>query len=454
MIELFSKKLLTVRLFFIALFFLLISQPAQAQENFTTQLQANYEINAEALAKVELNFTLTNSSATTYITNYQLNLNRTEISSLVVQPKKQEIEKEIKTEGGQFSIDLKFINQVVGQGKSREFSVEYIDAGLAQIRGKNVIVRIPPLLATDNYRKYQVKVTVPTAFGELTAAVPSPIKKETKAGVSIYEFNLNTPEEIVLQYGSEQILQFNIEQALVNESQTSVYKEIHLPTNSPEQEFYYAFFKPEPTSHLANEQGLFLYYLLSAGEKKNFQTQGYAKLKNLDENYKLEDHLPPSIKSGWQSFFIEEIPAEFLATLNEKPTLEMELDRWWFLPLPGRNLVMIENHTGSKKTDLLLQVATSNDKVKIEPSSQSINLWPWQKTVALVEVSPLDWWPIYQQTDLQLKLLASSNDSQEQQILDEKERSSFTLSYPSLALIGGFFATAITSWRLLVARRK
>lgn len=423
-----------------------------AAEGYDVQLTADYLITEDKPTAVELNYKLINTTATTFVESYRIALPMTGVSEMVLQQQDEEIEKTQTEENGENVFDLKFLNEVVGQGKARQFSVEYADSSLVQARGKNVVVRLPVVGVAEDYQKYTVTVTAPTSFGELATATPEPTKTTNKAGQVVYTFNLETPQEIILQYGQEQISQFAIELNLENQSNSATYRQIRLPLGDAQQEFVYAFLTPEPDYYQEREDGWWLYYLLRAWEKKTVQAQGYVRAEQVDSNYTVETAVPEEILPFWQSFFVEEMPVEFSEDLEATPEVQIKLDKWWVMPLPGHYSVEIYNRTGKEIDNLQLRAQTNEAGLTVTPTTAAVTLWPWQKTVVPVHLARQNWWPIYQEADLQLSLWQASESGEI--IINEKNQAGITLAYQTLAAIGGVLAAAITGWSLLVARRK
>lgn len=422
---------------------------ASAAAGFTTQVKVDYVLAASASAKVTVDYTLTNTSPTTFVESYQLKVPEEGVSGVVLQPKKQEIEKEIKNEGGWQVFDLKFTNEVVGQGKAREFGLEYSDTSLVTVRGKNVVVRIPAVGAGTTYQKYQAQVTVPTSFGELTRATPEPNKTTKKAGQLIYTFDLQGNEEIVLQYGDEQTSQFSWEKTLENRSNNSAYQQINLPVNDERKKIFYAFLTPTPVETKVVEGEWQLFYLLKPWEELPVKAAGFVTVTGVDEKYHLEDEVPADLRDNWQSFFVEAVPMEVMTQAEATPAMQVNLDKWWWLPLPGRLTVDVYNQGGAEVTGLRLLATSLTDNIEAVPAESEVKLMPWQKTSVKVRLKNQKWWPLYQESDLKLVLMDGNG-----KFLGKIEHAGLSLAYPTLAVIGGVLAVAITTGSVLVARKK
>lgn len=427
-------------------------RPVLADEGFVTQLQANYTISETEVTKVELKFKLVNTSPTTYVESYRLIVPEKNVSGLVLQQEDQNIDKTLTTENGQNIFDLRFLNQVVGQGKARTFTVEYNDAGLVEAKGKNIIVRLPSMSSEQPYQKYQAVVTLPTSFGDLAKVTPEANKIVQRAGQITYTFDLNTPQEILFQFGQEQLSQFSFEKTLTNQTNYAAYQQINLPLDDQNQQFLYAYLTPIPDYHRIENGVWQAFYLLKPWTDVQVAAAGYVRVWQVDENYSLAEHLPSDILPVWQSFFVEDIPQDFLALqVLSSATVQVQsrLDRWWILPLPGHFLIDVYNQTGQVANNLNLRLTTNTEGMNVIPIETTFSLLPWQKSILPVRVQSQNWWPLYQEVDLKLTLTSSNGE-----VLHESEYTGLSLAYRTLALIGGFFAAAVTGGSILVARRQ
>ncbi len=428
----------------------LAAKTVKADENVATQLQVNYVFAASASAKVTLDYKLTNKSATAFVDSYQLKVPDNGVTSLVLQQKDQEIDKTLTNENGFNVFELKFLNQVVGQGKSREFSLEYNDSSLMTVRGKNVIIRLPVIGEGTNYQKYQITVTVPTGFGEPSSVTPAPTKKTSRAGQAIYTFVLAAPTEIVIKYGETQTFQFSWEKELINQSNTTTYQQLNLPLDNEKEKFLYAFLTPTPTLSQVKDSEWQLFYLLKPREKIKIQASGYLTATGVDETYTIEDHLPADLKNVWRGFFVDNIPEAVMTKVKEAtPEVKVNLSKWWFLPLPGHLIIDVYNQNGQTINNLELQATTMTNLVEIQMKEKKVKLLPWQKSTYHLRLKNRQWWPLYQETKIVVTLL----DNQGQKIR-ETEYEGLALAYRTLAISGGLLAAAITAGSLLVARKK
>lgn len=443
------KILLTViAIFFGAVF--LAAKTIRADENVATQLQADFVFAASASAKVTLTYKLTNKSAAAFVDSYQLKIPEDGVTSLVLQQKEQEIEKNLTNENGFNIFELKFLNQVVGQGKSREFSLEYNDASLMTVRGKNVVIRLPVIGEGTNYQKYQITMTIPTSFGEPSTLTPEPTKKTSRAGQVIYTFTFTTPQTIVIKYGETQTFQFSWEKELTNQSNTANYKQLNLPIDNDREKFLYAFLTPTPTLSQIKDSQWQLFYLLKPQEKIKIQASGYLTATGVDETYVIEDHLPADLKNDWRGFFVDNIPEEVMIKVKEAtPEIKVNLAKWWFLPLPGLLTVDVYNQNGQMINDWQLAATTSSNLVTATVRETWVQLLPWQKSTYHLQLKNRQWWPLYQETKVTVTLL----DNQGQKI-QETEYEGLALAYSTLAISGGLLAAAVTAGSLLVARKK
>ncbi len=417
---------------------------------YTTTISATYDFATSASTKVNLDYTLTNTSATTFVQSYQVNLPHSNLTGLVLQPKDQEIDSQETIADNHTIMDLTFLNQVVGQGQERQFALEYSDSNLITIRGKHIVIKIPPPTSDPTLNSYTAQVTVPTSFGVPDIITPTPTDTIPRAGETIYQFSQTTPAEITFQYGDKQIAQFDFSVPLHNQKSTSLYHQVTLPLDSDQEKLFYATLYPYPTYHQVIDNSWQLFYLLRPGEQITVAGNGYLELSDVTHEYDFQAQLDPTLQNSWSMFYIDDIPADFRQTVATPPTLALDLDRWWIIPLPGFLQAQIHNHTGQTWTNLSLHAHSSDQQITLDPSQITPEpLLPYSSQNLSLNLESQNWWPLYAETQVQLQLLDASGT-----IIDETEFTSFTIAYGTLALIGGILAAAFTTGSILVARRR
>jgi len=434
---------------FFSCFFSIVSMVRAQDVGYYTDLNATYDFNAfDEKAKVKLDFKLTNASATTFVESYQITVPEAGVSALVFQPKEEKVEKKIASVNGQQQLDLNFTNEVVGQGKSRAFGVEYDDTNLIKIRGKNRLITIPALANAGSYRSYRTQVTIPTSFGEAVSLTPTPTKTDQLAGEVVYTFDQSDGQPIKLQYGQEQYLQFELRIPLENKSNAPVYRQITLPNNKADLEINYVSLQPQLDSWQIAANGDWLgFYLLQPGESIEFLAQGFLTASQTETDFAIANYFPTLVPYFW-AVNIEQIPDEYV-TASPQAALNLDLSRIGALPLPGQYEVEITNLTGYNWTNLTLEVTEKNQAVTLWPETQTINLLPWQTTTVTVHTRPKTWWHFYEQSQLELVVKDQNGTT-----ISTTSYQEISLAYLTLAIAAGVLAAAVTGGSILVARRK
>lgn len=393
-------------------------------------------------------FTLTNTNPTKYLKNYQLSLPAAPISNLVVVSQEEEINKQLREIGGQTIVELEFLKDLVGQGKKRRFNVEMNLDHLWKNRGNNKVITIPALAKSSDFASYQLKLSVPTSWGEPVFS-REPSKTQTSAGVNTYTFNQQDGQTITAIYGNEQYLQFIYQGNMHNRANSPAYTKFFWPQNQEKIEVIYQHLSPLPTAWKYHQAaGWQAYYLLAAGQNVQAYAEGYLILKDPSANFVASTYFP-ELTGNFQAWTIEALPEEIQ---NNNPLehlqVNLSLEKIAFLPKLNYYQIELVNNSPRQINHLRLDLNSPDAHGHFYFKQPDLTLLPWQKIAIIAKLSPKQWWWPYQKTQLVLAI------NHEEKILFSHEAFSLLISYQAFALVGLFFALAITAGSLLVARRQ
>ena len=418
---------------------------AQAAD-FHTRVSSEYTFSANAPTRVKLDYTLTNSNAAVFVQNYQVVLPES-ASNIVVQAKDQQINKELHSQAGQQLMDLTFDNEVVGQGKRREFSLEYTDTSLRQKRGGSLLLQIPPLVGSGEFDDYEVIVRAPLEFGSPDFIAPTPEKSGTGSGQLVYTFAPAKEETINIGYGQQQILQFEWQQELFNHQHTPAYQVVTLPGDGREWRVVYSSLTPEPTRWQPHDDGTWQgVYLLTAGEHQTVQASGYLIYDRIDQDF--DPQKAYGQLTGQIYLWDVGATANNLPAASVSASIVGQAHRWGGLPILDRYNLSIHNHTGRIHNGLKLIVFDPTGKVQVNPLESEVTLYPWQKSVIISTIRG-PWWQPYTLFNLTAQLIDSQGN-----IIDEQKISGLSLSYLAFACLGGLIGLAGVAGSLLVDGRR
>jgi hypothetical protein len=400
--------------------------------------------------KAELSFKLINTGPVAFVREYQFSLPQGVEEGLVLLPKEERIIKTVNEESGQQMMNLFFENDVVGQGKAREFGLEFNATHFLTARGLTRTIAIPTFFGAGSFSKYQTQVNLPTNWGEPTTVTPAPISVTGSAGRKTYVFNQNEGEIINVIYGEGQTLQFAFGHTLTNLSNSPAYQELILPSDKQNLQIIYANLTPSPASwHLDDQGDWHAYYLLGVGEEVKVMADGYLIYAKVQEDLVIEEFYP-NLEGELKFWHTEAIPVEFLdESLVDKVATEVELKRFGVLPLLNYYQVTINNLSGRTINNLQLQLNSTSTQFNFKPTQTDFTLMPWQKSEILIKVSNRQWWPPYQNLDFSVATIYNYD-----QTLNYQDVTGLIISYPIFVLTGGLIAAMITVGSILIARKK
>lgn len=289
------KRFLTVFFFFSFLSLFFISS-VFASDEFETAYWVRYQIRPDGLTHVIQNITLTNKLTNVYATRYTFTLQGSEIQNVAAFDDQGALEIEVDREENQTQINLTFNEQVVGKGKTLNFSLSYDASDLAQKTGQVWGITIPKLYDPSQIDQYHLTLAVPKSFGKLAFISPNPVSQAEEGELLIYHFTKNQliASGISAAFGQFQIFDFVLTYHLQNPHLTSGVTEIALPPDTAYQRVFYQRIEPLPEKVAIDSDGNWLAtYKLAGGEKLNVTAVGKAKIFAQPQ----ENFLPPDQES-------------------------------------------------------------------------------------------------------------------------------------------------------------
>ncbi|MDR0462641.1 MAG: transglutaminase domain-containing protein [Pseudomonadales bacterium] len=270
-----------------AIFSFVFVKSVDANTDISAELNSEYTIiDGTFETRVVHDFTVTNTSPLSFIDSYQIILDNDNFNALIVNPKEERIESTIEYENRTTRIDIQFLNEVVGQGRYRNWSIEYNDPNVANFTGQTLVVNVPILASAYTYNQYSLIINIPSHFGE-----PNRINLEpdsvTLVGGNLTRYvwySTGDLKNINMVFGTEQLIDFTLRYELQNISNDSQLQQIALPSSDGWQIINYHEFSPQPKSWTVDGDGNYLAtFLLRAHESITIAVSGQAVLK--DHNY-------------------------------------------------------------------------------------------------------------------------------------------------------------------------
>ncbi len=276
----FKKKLFAAVL---ALFcFISVQTAATAQEStdtFDTTLDSSYTIDAVGITKVKHRFKITNKTPTIFLTQYALKTNYPELQNILVRYQEEIIIPSVTQDGSGTTISLAFPDQLVGEGKTRDFTVEYTNRDIASIGGKVLELHIPKLPEAATYNSHTTSIEIPLSYGNPTRIEPIPSNTNDSQGVLKIEYHDLKGESISAIFGQEQIYNLSLRYQLENPTSGTALAQIALPPDTTFQRMFYHSIDPLPTNLKTDADGNWIAtYMLKATSRLDVNVSAVSKV--------------------------------------------------------------------------------------------------------------------------------------------------------------------------------
>lgn len=223
-------------------------------QSFKTDATSTYSVQTSGTTRVEHRFTVTNLKPTTYLKQYSIRLQFPSVTEITATNQGQAITPYVVKDGPTTAITLNFDGDVVGEGKTRVFTISYSTKDVATGSGSVLDVRIPAFSgATED--QHNVYLNIPTSYGQPVRENPKP-SKEAVVGDSLQlEYQRFPAEGIAVLFGNEQTYSLQTRYLLQNPSTSTGFTQIALPPDTSYQRMEYQVLDPRPESMKIDEDG-------------------------------------------------------------------------------------------------------------------------------------------------------------------------------------------------------
>jgi transglutaminase-like putative cysteine protease len=256
-------------------------QPVLASENFSNKLTTTYNVQIDGSTIIRHHFTITNKKPTITVTKQALTLSSTDIQKVkAVDDSGDSIPTTAVTTDNHTNIVVTFPEPVVGQGKSRSFTISYVDNSATVVSGQVLEVYVPKLASPDEYDSYQITINTPLQFGSPSLVNPKPttLQQNNETFTSIFE-NIKD-QSIIAIFGDTQVFDVSLTYHLQNNTGSRGIAQIALPPDTSFQKVHYSVLDPEPLTIDRDEDGNWLAtYKLAAGTELTVTASLVAQLK-------------------------------------------------------------------------------------------------------------------------------------------------------------------------------
>lgn len=222
--------------------------PIWAAEQFTSQLQSTYTVDESGNTRVVHQISITNKTPAVFIKQYALKTNSGDIKSVLATYKNSPLAPNVVSTPTATTIALDFPDQVVGEGKSRVFTIEYLTNDLATIGGRVLEFHAPKLGTAQAFDQLTTVIQTPLKFGAPKRAEPTPTSTQTTTEHTITTFAGEQASGVTLFFGDTQYYGANTRYQLENTGSSEAVGQIALPPDTQFQKVSYESLSPLPAT--------------------------------------------------------------------------------------------------------------------------------------------------------------------------------------------------------------
>lgn len=235
---------------------------AQEQANpfdFETSLQTTYNVHDSGTTTVTHAFSVKNLKPTIYLKEYSLTTSFPQLQEVTATNNAQEITPTVSNDSTKTTITVPFPDEVVGQGKVRNFNVSYDVPNMAVVAGQVLEVQLPPLTSKDPYQTHLVTLKTPLKFGRAVRVKPEPssVAVQDQQIITTFDQAAHT-EPISAFFGDRQVYSLTLRYNLENNSTGAGLAQVALPPDTSFQRVNYQSLEPPPQELKYDEDGNWL----------------------------------------------------------------------------------------------------------------------------------------------------------------------------------------------------
>ncbi|PIY79816.1 MAG: hypothetical protein COY81_00535 [Candidatus Pacebacteria bacterium CG_4_10_14_0_8_um_filter_43_12] len=231
---------------------------AQTDSSFETTLETTYVVSDSGTTQVTHSFSVKNLQPTTYLKEYTLSTNFPQLQNVTASSNNQDITATVAHSQAKSVVGISFPDQVVGQGKVRQFKVQYEIPNMVTVAGQVLEAQIPPLTSPNPYKSHTVILKTPLRFGRAVRVKPEPASINLENQQLVTTFNETNPQTISAFFGDTQIYSMTLRYNLENNTSSPNLAQIALPPDTSFQRVSYYSLDPPTTDIKRDEDGNWL----------------------------------------------------------------------------------------------------------------------------------------------------------------------------------------------------
>lgn len=229
--------------------------PNTATNEFHSTIESTYRVNREGLTQVSHHIRITNKTPTIYLKQYAFKTSDISLLNPKVRSGTKEIPANIVTNETGTSIGITFEDDVVGQGKVRDFFIEYTDTNSATVGGRVLEVHIPQLGTGATFDSNRTILYTPVYFSLPVRVSPTPAFSEFVQTEAKLAFDRPNGEPISAIFGTDQNYKMTLRYNLENPTSNPAIAQIALPPDTPYQKVQYHDLDPLPQDMKQDSDG-------------------------------------------------------------------------------------------------------------------------------------------------------------------------------------------------------
>lgn len=231
------------------------SDQTTIQENFTTAIDTTYTVDQSGQTFVSHRIRITNKTPTLYLKQYALKTNNIDLEKPIVKIGPTAIPANIVTTQEGTSIGITFPDEVVGQGKVRDFTIEYTNPSIAVIAGRVLEIHIPRFGDDQSFTTNTATVLTPIYFSKPVRVTPQPNSIDFVQTQAKMVFTRTNGESISAIFGQEQNYKLSLRYHLENTTSAAAITQISLPPDTTFQKVFYHSLDPLPQEMKQDSDG-------------------------------------------------------------------------------------------------------------------------------------------------------------------------------------------------------
>lgn len=258
-----------------------MTQKVYAADEFASSYDVTYDVDTTGITTVTEKISLKNLTSQYYATQFSLTIGATQISDVTASDQSGPLDVSQEQKGSATTLNVKFNQQVAGEGKSLLWTLQFKSTDFASSLGKIWEVTVPKVVPSTTLENYNLTLSVPQAFGEPTAISPTPLRQTNSFGKIFLTFDKTqlTQSGVSASFGTNQLFDFDLTYHLENPNLFPLLVNVALPPDTAYQDVLYSRMDPKPVNVTLDADGNYLaWYQLSRSQKLDVKVTGSSKL--------------------------------------------------------------------------------------------------------------------------------------------------------------------------------